>query len=284
VLAAFTARPLAPPPGRWWLVAIDVGQGDAFALGFGPEWWLVDTGARSDHWDAAEGAVLPFMRWAGVRTLARLVITHDDGDHAGGAPAVRRSLEVRETDASAPRPGVPGPAAHWRVRALGRGDTLLRAPAVRVLWPPRPGERGAELALRGDNAASLVIEAGEDGSRALFMADADSVVEAALDAEPGVAVLKAGHHGSASSNGAGFVSRVRPARVLLSVGRHNTYGHPDAGALVRLGSTGAALDRTDRDGAVWYEFGENGARRVDWRREHVGSRAPRGVTAPRPAP
>jgi competence protein ComEC len=25
---------LAPPPGRWWLVALDVGQGDAIALGF----------------------------------------------------------------------------------------------------------------------------------------------------------------------------------------------------------------------------------------------------------
>ena len=53
-------------------------------------WWLVDAGPRTARWDAGEGSVLPFLRWAGVRRLERLVVTHDDGDHTGGAFAVRR--------------------------------------------------------------------------------------------------------------------------------------------------------------------------------------------------
>jgi len=191
-----------PPPGRWWLVGLDVGQGDALALGCAGQWWLVDAGPRSPHWDSGEGTVVPFFRWAGVRALRRLVLTHDDGDHTGGAGAVRRDLQVRETDASAPRPGVPGPAAKYGARSLGRGDTLSAWPMVRVLWPPRPGQAGDSLSRRGDNAAALVIEVGERNGRALLMADVDSVVEAALDVTPGVAVLKAGHHGSGSSSGA----------------------------------------------------------------------------------
>ena len=68
VLAA-TTRPLAPPPGRSWIVVLDVGQGDAIALGFEDGWWLVDAGARSPRYDAGESAVVPFFRWAGVRSL-----------------------------------------------------------------------------------------------------------------------------------------------------------------------------------------------------------------------
>ena len=76
VLLAVTAGPRRPAPGRMWLVALDVGQGDALALAFPDEWWLVDAGPRTPHYDAGESAVLPFLRWAGVRELAALVVTH----------------------------------------------------------------------------------------------------------------------------------------------------------------------------------------------------------------
>jgi competence protein ComEC len=266
LLAALLAPPLAPPAGRWWLVAIDVGQGDALAIAANGRWWLVDAGPRTARWDAGEGSVLPFLRWAGVRRLERLVVTHDDGDHTGGAFAVRRSLLVRETCAPAARPGVRGPAWRFGARELGRGDALAGDPPVRVLWPPGPGETGESLARRGDNAAALVLELGADRGRALLMADADSLVEAALAPAPGVALLKAGHHGSGSSTGAAFLLRVQPARALLSVGRRNAYGHPHAGTLARLARAGVAIDRTDLSGAQWYELSEDGVRLLDWRR------------------
>lgn len=266
LVACLAARPLAPPPGRAWLVAIDVGQGDAFALAFADGWWLVDAGPRTAQWDAGEGAVLPFLRWAGVRRLERLVLTHDDGDHTGGAAAVGRSLRVVRTLAPAPRPGVPGPWRRFGADTLARGDVVHVVPRVRVAWPPHAGEHDADVAARGDNAASLVLELGEGRARVLLAADADSVTEARLAIAPHVAVLKAAHHGSGSSSGAGFVARLAPERVLLSVGRHNAYGHPNAGALARLAITGAAFDRTDRTGAVWYELSETrGVRLVDWR-------------------
>ena len=138
----------------------------------------------------------------------------------------------------------------------------------------------------GDNAAALVLEVGEGRARALLMADADSVVEAAIPVTPGVAVLKAGHHGSGSSSGAAFVARALPARALVSAGRRNAYGHPHPLALVRLGSHGASIDRTDRSGTRWYALDERGASLLDWRAGGAAVDGPprplRGAPPPRP--
>ncbi len=265
-LAWLVATPsLRPPPGRWWLVVLDVGQGDAIAVGGADGWWLVDTGPRTTRWDAGEGAVLPFLRTVGVRRLESLVLTHDDNDHTGGARAVMRGVPVRHVRAGASRPGVPGPAAHVAVEPLVRGDAIALDPGARVLWPPAVGARDEGLARRGDNAAAVVLEVGGGAGRAWLMADADSVVEHVLVPRPDVAVLKAGHHGSGSSSGAAFVTALRPRVVALSCGAHNAYGHPDARACARLARTGARLDRTDREGTLWYELDAHGVRRLDWR-------------------
>ncbi len=266
-LAALSARPLLPAPGHWWLLAIDVGQGDALVVAGEDGWSLIDCGARGPHWDAGEGAVLPVLRWAGVRELRLLALTHDDGDHTGGSDAVRRGVRVRAFVAPAPRPGVPGPCVRFGASPVGAGDTLGRAPLMIARWPPRPGAPGeANIARRGDNAAALVLEVGGGSHRAWLMADADSVVEAQLSPCAPVALLKAGHHGSGSSSGAAFVARAQPERVVLSVGARNVYGHPDAGAVRRLGRGGAVLERTDHDGLLWYDVGPVGVDRLDWRR------------------
>jgi competence protein ComEC len=194
------------------------------------------------------------------------VLTHDDGDHTGGARAVLRSLRVERVLTGGPRPNVPGPTSHFRADTIAVGEVLHDAPPVRVLWPPHAGAPGAAVSYRGDNAAAVVLEVGEGVGRALLMADADTVVERQLAIAPGLAVLKAGHHGSNTSSGAAFVRGLAPRRVLVSVGQHNVYGHPSPFALARLAATGAAIDRTDREGAIWYEFSATGVRRLDWRR------------------
>ena len=127
-----------------------------------------------------------------------------------------------------------------------------------------------------------MIEVGEGEGRALLLADVDSTVEAALEVTPGVAVIKVAHHGSASSSGASFLARARGRIGLLSVGRHNPFGHPSPDALARLAAAGLEIRRTDREGAIWIEHSEAGARVVDWRRS-LRAGAPR-ARAPDAAP
>jgi competence protein ComEC len=72
--------------------------------------------------------------------------------------------------------------------------------------------------------------------------------------EPGrLVVLKAGHHGSATSSTTQFVEALNPAAVIFSAGRANRFGHPHPGVLRRFEAMGAAVFRTDHDGAVFVE-------------------------------
>jgi competence protein ComEC len=269
---AITARPLAPPAGRWWMVALDVGQGDAIALGLPDGWWFVDAGPRTPHGDAGEAVVMPFLRWAGVRALAALAVTHDDGDHSGGAAAVLRGCRVARVIVPPALPGVPGPGAKLEnagpppARAA-RGDTLRSVwPEIIAVWPPR----GARLP--SDNTASLALWIGRGGGAALLAADLDSLREDSLRVAGPIAALKVAHHGSGSSSGAAFLSRARPAIAVISAGRRNAFGHPDAGALTRLAASGTRILRTDRGGAVWLELAPDGVRTLDWTRGTLATR------------
>ncbi|HEY3217071.1 MAG TPA: DNA internalization-related competence protein ComEC/Rec2 [Candidatus Eisenbacteria bacterium] len=264
---AVTACPLTPPPGSWWLVVLDVGQGDALALGLPSGWWLVDAGPRSTWHDAGAQVVVPFLRWAGIRRLEGLVLTHDHADHTGGAWAVLRSLPVRRRFAPPALPGLAGPGRRFAARAAERRDTLAVAPRWIVRWPP------PDTGLANPNVASLVLEGGSGLGRALLAADVDSVVEQWLEVDSEVAVLKVAHHGAGSSSGAGFLARLRPRHAVISCGRNNPFGHPDAGALDRLRRAGAIVHRTDQMGAAWFELDSSGAKLLDWRAEIPGTRS-----------
>jgi beta-lactamase superfamily II metal-dependent hydrolase len=63
-------------------------------------------------------------------------------------------------------------------------------------------------------------------------------------------ILKVGHRGSAYSSSPAFVAAVRPRYALISVGRHNLFGHPASQTLRTLERAGARVYRTDRMGAI----------------------------------
>jgi competence protein ComEC len=71
-------------------------------------------------------------------------------------------------------------------------------------------------------------------------------------------VLKVPHHGAATSLPE-FFEAVDPQLAVVSVGP-NPYGHPVAGILDELRSTGAEVFRTDRAGDITIEFGSGGPR------------------------
>ena len=48
-------------------------------------------------------------------------------------------------------------------------------------------------------------------------------------------VLKAGHHGSSSSTGSEFLEIVKPEYAIISCGAGNSYNHPSASVMKRLG-------------------------------------------------
>jgi competence protein ComEC len=63
-------------------------------------------------------------------------------------------------------------------------------------------------------------------------------------------ILKVGHHGSSSSTGAAFLSKVSPEVEVIEVGAGNDYGHPTQKTLSALQSTSSQVYRTDSSGNI----------------------------------
>ena len=276
VAAAFIviagARPLLPRAGSAWLVTLDVGQGDAIAVATPEGWWLFDAGPKSPRGDAGERYVVPFLRWAGVRALDGVVLTHDDSDHTGGAGAVLRAIGARRRYAPPARPDAPGPGQRYNAAPIARGDTLARDPLMRVLWPPRAMPAGWS-----DNHAGVAVEVSCDSIRALLIADLDTLAERALDVRR-AHVLKVAHHGSRTSTAIELLERARFEHAVISCGRRNRYGHPHPRVLEKLAAARVRVHRTDETGAIWLEISAQGVRVIDWRRG-VRSLRPGGAGA-----
>jgi len=59
-----------------------------------------------------------------------------------------------------------------------------------------------------------------------------------------------GHHGSAYSSSPEFIAAVHPRYAIISVGRHNMFGHPAPSTIATLQHFGAEVYRTDENAAV----------------------------------
>jgi competence protein ComEC len=89
--------------------------------------------------------------------------------------------------------------------------------------------------------------------RMLFTGDAGVAAEQRFLAERidlSANVLKVGHHGSAYSSSPKFIAAVHPGYAIISVGRHNVFGHPAPSTIATLESLGSHIYRTDEYGAT----------------------------------
>jgi competence protein ComEC len=103
------------------------------------------------------------------------------------------------------------------------------------------------------NENSIVVMLRIHDFRELFMGDAGEASEARLLANGDdihADVVKVGHHGSRYASTPAFVAAVRPHVAVISVGRHNTFGHPAPATIESWSNAGADVLRTDRCGAI----------------------------------
>src|SRR5690606_19545030 len=123
LLPLFCSAPPAPPPGGLRMTVLDVGQGLSVFIRTRHHALLYDTGPgfRSGR-SAGDLAVAPFLWHQGITRLDRLVISHPDDDHAGGAPAVMRAVRVGEVRYTAQPPPMP-PRPPGRVAPCERGES-----------------------------------------------------------------------------------------------------------------------------------------------------------------
>lgn len=272
------------PDGKLTVTMLDVGQGDGIVVRTPRSHIiLIDSGGRLEHGDATsqrglspaevvgERVVLGYLRRQGVHRVDLLVLTHPHGDHVGGCFPIVQAIRVSAIADSGQTYGgrafrdcmTAARLRHVPVMLVRGGMHYVTDDGVTLdaLGPEEPllSEGANDV---NENSVVILLTyrctACAQPFRVLFMGDAGAQSEARILADGAdleADVLKVGHHGSAYSSTPAFIAAVQPRYALISVGRHNLFGHPAQTTLTTLQQLGAIVYRTDRCGAISVEAG-----------------------------
>ena len=267
LLAVPLALPLLMPPmprpalGSFELVAVDVGQGTAALVRTRHHLLLFDAGPQyARDSDAGQRILLPLLQARGERRIDRLVLSHRDSDHVGGARALVQALAVGEVLSSL-EPDHPlldlGPPVQ---RCESGQRWVWDGVDFEVLQPPagsydlRPGLK--------PNALSCVIRVSGRSARSgsvLLTGDVERPQELAMVATAGEGlrstVMISPHHGSKTSSSLALLEAVQPQVVVVQAGYRSRFGHPAPEVIARYRLRGVTVVQTTRCGA-WTWQGE----------------------------
>jgi competence protein ComEC len=269
VLSWQTPRPVH---GAYELMAADMGQGHAVLVRTATHSLLYDTGPRySAETDAGQRVLVPLLRAWGER-LDRIVISHQDSDHSGGAPAVMAMQPQADVLTSI--------ATEHPLQQLGvmqrceRGQSWVWDGVQFEVLHPSASDYERKLK---PNALSCVLRV--SASRAVIAPTDVTLVDTPKKAQPStqtmqVAALLAGdieaaqeqdllqsgqalqadwllvpHHGSATSSTQAFLEAVNPSVAIVQAGYRNRFGHPRPDVLRRYSDLGVLVVQTPRCGA-----------------------------------
>lgn len=229
------------------VTVLDVGQGLSVVLRTARHTLVFDTGPSFEEgFDAGASIVVPFLLSEGITQVDRLVVSHPDNDHSGGAEALRRLLPVHDERgpfATACRDG-----EHWSwdgvhfrflhpddgVWSRNNGGCVLRVQAGKsVLLLPADIEKRAERRLIDTHAADLRAD-----------------------------VLLSPHHGSKTSSTPDFVAAVKPTLVIHSAGWRHHFRHPHPAVVQRYQEAGATQWKSGAMGALRFQLDEQGVSAV----------------------
>lgn len=244
---------LAPTPiepGQAQVTLLDVGQGLAVVVETRSHTLVFDTGPRfRSGFNTGEAVLLPFLRQRGVQWIDRLIISHADLDHIGGAESLAQRMPIRALSASLP---LSIADLTWQPCRAGEGwqwdgvNFLMLHPDVRD-------------ASASENDLSCVLQIDAGGERLLLPGDIESPTESQMVARYGNGLaanyLVAPHHGSKSSSSLVWIERVAPAWVLVPAGYRNRYRFPHPQVVGQINQQGAAMLISYQSGAIGVRLG-----------------------------
>lgn len=276
----------APRPtwGEFELLVPDIGQGNAVILRTQTHTLLYDSGPRNNsESDAGQRVLVPLLKRT-QEPLDRIMLSHRDSDHTGGAASVMAAypqvslwsslepehplLQEKRGEKEGDQQGRPRSfgsvlpclaGQHWRwdgvdfevLHPLLQDLALSRDPSAKSAKPAKP------VKPIKTNALSCVLRISSGvGSvrRALLVGDIempqeqDLVIrdEAALKAD----FLLVPHHGSNTSSNQTFLRAVSPRWSFVQAGYRNRFGHPAPKVVSRYQNLGLEMVSSPQCGAA----------------------------------
>ena len=233
---------------------IDVGQGDSTLVQTDSFNLLIDAGTGK-----AEEKLVAYLEDVGVEKIDIMLLTHPHEDHIGGADLVIENFEVGEII-------MPNATANTKafervldgadeknipISTVYRGDSFTEGGLKFEIFSPD------DKSYKDLNNTSIVLKLTYGEVSMMFTGDAEALVEDEIlnsysESDLRCVFLKAGHHGSSTSNTEKFLSAVDPKYTSISCGVDNDYGHPHVEILELFEKMNLNPKRTDLEGSLLY--------------------------------
>lgn len=231
-----------PKAGSINMTLLDVGQGLSVVVQTENHWLVYDTGAKfSAESDMGRSVVLPFLRRQGADKIDRLIISHGDNDHIGGALSLIQGMPTEQVLTSAPQQ-----LSNYSPLMCEAGQSWTWDNVTFTLLSP-------QHPFVSDNDNSCVLKIESEQGAVLLTSDIETAAESWLVETYGnqlkANVLISPHHGSKTSSTYEFLQAVQPVYVLIPVGYRNQFGHPHQ----------EVLDRYEKIKAQWLNTADSGA-------------------------
>ena len=227
----------------WQVDTLDVGQGLATLIVKNGKGILYDTGPAWQGGNIAELEILPYLQREGI-ILEKLILSHDDNDHAGGVSTILKAYPNVEFIT----PSRKNYRENYRTFCTVGRDWDWQGLHFQILSPH-------SIVERADNAHSCVILVNDGKHRVLLTGDAETKNEQIFARTLGkIDVLQVGHHGSKTSTSEYLLSQVRPDVAIISSGRWNPWKFPHYSVIERLQRYKSTVENTAISGQVRVNF------------------------------
>ncbi|MFA7228526.1 MAG: ComEC/Rec2 family competence protein, partial [Melioribacteraceae bacterium] len=256
------------------VMAVDVGQGDAFLIRFpNGKTSLIDAGNKTPYFDNGERIIIPLLNRLGIDTLDYGFISHVDADHYKGFEALVKERRIKRIykplpDSSSP----PDMEFEGLLRSCRYVPVYYSKESIQI--------ENARIYVLNDtinnyfgnrksNDRSGMLKLVHGGTSILFTGDAGTDVENDYRKKYGSFlksdILKIGHHGSRSSTGELFLDAVDPEFAIISAGIKNKFRHPSKSIVERLMSKKIKILRTDESGAILIRSDGREIKNINWK-------------------
>jgi len=245
ILPMFLLPRQGPEAGQLSVTLLDVGQGLAVLVRTQNHVLLYDAGpSYSANFDTGRVVILPYLSEFGISKIDRMIISHGDNDHRGGANSVLAGTDVDKIMTGA----MPVRWTHANAESCLQGQRWQWDGVEFLVLNPQT----KTVKKRNNRSCVLQIRLGDQS--VLLTGDIEKAVERQLTKRYGQQlqsnVLIAPHHGSKTSSSLKFLQVVQPEVALIANGYRNRYRFPHQQVVSRYQQLGIGIHETAREGAL----------------------------------
>jgi competence protein ComEC len=248
ILPVICYKPAEPQTGDFWLTVLDVGQGLSVLVQTKHHVLVYDAGSRlANHFDMGESIVKPYLHTQYIHHIDKLIVSHGDNDHIGGANTLINSFSIDEIKTSVPQKLMGVNAKYCLADENWQWDHVN----FLFLYPTNE-----TLHLGNDSSCVLRIDNGEHS--VLLTGDIEKYAEKNLLSRlPKLLksdILIAPHHGSKTSGLLDFILAVKPKIVLYATGYKNRYHLPHQNVIENYKAIQSIAFNTVDSGSIQFKI------------------------------